>query len=217
LTSFVVGGVILGVLAIIVGIVVTAPPNASLNERIAYAVVGFLAAVAVAALAAFGVAVVRAPYEQRDSLRVAVNGLKTNLVAITAMRDALLDHGFSDSVIHHRSFRLADLPMDKRGVVSGKRFEYCVIQGPGIIVALSGTNLAGLQFEGPVDSVVWLLPPDPVIAAVGLEYCEFVECRMDHVGIGANAEQIPYLKRMLAGEIKGYKVGKNQNDITVIY
>jgi hypothetical protein len=216
LATFLVGGVILGVLAIIIGNVVTAPLNASLNERIAYAVTAFLAAVGVAALAAFGVAFIRASYEQRNALRIEIQRLKALVVALTAQRDALVDNDLNAAVLHHRTIRLIDLPMDANGIVRGKRFEYCVIRGPGLIGVLRGTNLSGLEFQGPIGGLVWIAPKGLVVGVVGLEYCEFLGCRMEHIAIATSPKQAPYLMKMLSGEIKGYKIGKGEDDITVI-
>jgi hypothetical protein len=108
--------------------------------------------------------------------------------------------------------------MDVRGVVSGKRFEYCVFEGPGLIMGLSGTDLSGLEFPGPapIENYVWTAPGPAVIGPVGLEYCQFLQCRMVHIAFAASPKQAPYIRKMLAGEIKGFKIGKSEDDITVI-
>jgi hypothetical protein len=173
----------------------------------------FVAGVMGAFVAAYAWALIRAPLEQRDAVRTNWQESQTELSAISAERDRLLaqdkDNDLSAPLLHHRTIRLADLPMNDQGIVSGKRFEHCVIKGPGLMVALTGTNLTGLKFEGPVDSLVWVVPNALIIGAVGLEYCEFLDCRMERVAVASNAEQATYLKKMLSGQIRGYKVGED--------
>lgn len=209
---FAVSVVILGLASIVISNLITIPTDVSAGARIGLTTLSFVAAVVLAIVVAFFWALLRAPYEQREELRIMVS-------ALTAERNALASQkqDFTAPMIHHQTIRLTDLPMDPNGIVRGKRFEHCVIVGPGLIAALSGTNLSGLSFSAPhPDGLVWTAPNAPVLCVVGLEYCEFLDCRMERIAFATSAKQAPYLKQMLAGEISGYKIGKNEDDITVI-
>jgi hypothetical protein len=220
LDRFLVGGIVLGVAVIGAGNVLAAPRSATALERFGYSVAAFLVAALLAVSAAYGWALFRAPYEQRNALRTEVKRQEADLSAVANERDQLLaqnqESDLSGSVLHHQTIRLGDLPMDGQGIVRGKRFEHCVIKGPGLIAVLTGTNLVGLKFQGSADSLVWVAPQGPVIGAVGLEYCQFLDCRIERVAVAASVKQAPYLKEMLSGQIKGYKVGDSENGITVI-
>ena len=76
LDRFLIGGVVLGMTALVIANFQTIPPSASPWERIAYSVGGFILALLIAVAAAFGWALFRAPYEQRDALRVSVSALR---------------------------------------------------------------------------------------------------------------------------------------------
>lgn len=84
LNRFLAGGVILGLASAVLSNLLVAPTNATGSEKLAYAVAAFVVAVFVAAGGAFGWALIRAPFEQRDTLRLAVMELGTALSALTS-------------------------------------------------------------------------------------------------------------------------------------
>ncbi len=76
LDRFLVGAVLLGVVAIVAGYKLVAPDNATGPERLLYAVGAFGIAVILVGLAVFGWALWRAPYEQRNTLRLTTDQLR---------------------------------------------------------------------------------------------------------------------------------------------
>jgi hypothetical protein len=85
---FLVGGVLLGAVAAFLAAGVAAPATAQFWERIAYAVGSFLAGVGIVAAGAFIVALLRAPYVQRNEARADVKALHVEVERLQAPRPA---------------------------------------------------------------------------------------------------------------------------------
>jgi hypothetical protein len=88
LNRFVIGGVVLGVVAALLGAVLVAPATATAGQRAIYVVGSFLAGVVVVAAGAFIVAFVRAIYAQRDEARANVKVLRAEVERLKAPRPA---------------------------------------------------------------------------------------------------------------------------------
>jgi len=194
--GFLVGGVILGAFGIVLANLVTAPPGASLPERIAYGVVGFLAALGVAVLAAYGWAFIHAPYEQRNALRVIATQLRADASAQETRRKRLLN----DRVLTNETFYIWELlKPGERPLIQHREFIDCTIKGPAIISPQLSVDFDDMTLGlGSIDSVIYDLVPGQRQGLIALIHCKFKRGSMDGIGF--------YVDKDLRAKLEGIHV-----------
>ncbi len=84
-----------------------------------------------------------------------------------------------------------------QGIIKGKTFTNCVIEGPGLIVPVRGVAFDGCNLGAVKDpSSLFYEPKGPMLAgAVGFEDCRFINCRFSQVGFTGNPD---FISTMLA-------------------
>jgi hypothetical protein len=81
LNRFLAGVVLVGIASTILSNLLVAPQSATGPERVAYGLASFVAAIAIVVAGAFGWALLRDPYDQRDALRLALSAAEDRMAA----------------------------------------------------------------------------------------------------------------------------------------
>ena len=78
------------------------------------------------------------------------------------------------------------------GVVRGKTFTDCVIEGPGLMAALDGVTMEGCNLGQATDPrSLFFKPQGPIlVGVVGFADTRFIRCRFVQVGFTGQEDQI---------------------------
>lgn len=80
--------------------------------------------------------------------------------------------------------RIADLAVVD-GMVRNRTFINCLVVGPAVLAPLEGTSIENNIFTTPdARAMFWIIEPNrpEIVGAVGLENCQFEECRFERIG-----------------------------------
>ncbi|WP_295707351.1 hypothetical protein [uncultured Brevundimonas sp.] len=85
------------------------------------------------------------------------------------------------------------------GVVRGKTFTECVIEGPAVVAAMVGTTFDGcnMGLAEDVNSLLFQPRGPKLIGVIGLQDCRFVRCRFVQVGFTGSPEFLTELSETL--------------------
>lgn len=165
-------------------------PDSMPLKALAVVVIAIVAAIA----AAYGWALLRAPYEQRNSLRVSV----TTLTQQIDREKERLHRLRTAKKLEGESFYVWELlPADAvKPVVIHRVFIDCVFRGPAVIGFLGEIRASDISLgEAPLDSVLLeMVAEGDKQGIIGLLNCEMRGCRLERVAIFGNKELLDKIR-----------------------
>lgn len=100
-------------------------------------------------------------------------------------QDYSVDHFEGVAVSLFEVFR-ANLLATHNPLIQGKTFTNCIIEGPAVLLALSGVEFdacnLGVSSEDPRSLILMPMAKNKVVGAIGVKNCVFRRCRFFAVG-----------------------------------
>lgn len=87
-----------------------------------------------------------------------------------------------------------------QGVITGKTFTECVIEGPAVMIAISNLSLEGCNLGVTTNPKNLLYKPlgEIIVGGIGFSDCRFVNCRFVQVGFTGSDEFLDDLAKGLS-------------------
>lgn len=80
----------------------------------------------------------------------------------------------------------ANIMATRQPLIQGKTFTDCIIEGPAVLLALSGVNFdacnMGVTGDDPRSLILMPMAKNKVVGAIGMKDCVFTRCRFFAVG-----------------------------------
>jgi hypothetical protein len=120
-----------------------------------------------------------------------------NLTAPPVCQDYSVDH-FQGVVLSLFELFRANLMATRKPMIQGRTFTDCIIEGPAVMLAMSGVNFdncnLGMASEDPRSLLLMPMAKNKVVGAIGIKDCTFRNCQFFAVGYtGGDA----FIDRML--------------------
>ena len=99
--------------------------------------------------------------------------------------DYSVDH-FEGVVLSLFELFRTNLMATRQPLIQGKTFTNCVIEGPAVLLALSGVNFdscnLGMASEDPRSLLLMPMAKNKVVGAIGMKNCSFKNCQFFAIG-----------------------------------
>jgi len=191
---------VLSVAFIAAGNQLVAPANATGLERLAFSIAAFLIALLVALGAAYSWALFRAPYEQRNGVRIMVNAAVERDEALAQRKRRLLnERELTQETLY--IWELLDDPPHSKPVVVNRVLTECQIKGPGMVAFLGkGTVLNNRLGEGDIESVLHeMVNPGEKQGIIAFLNCDIVRCQFHGIGFFGPKELLDKFRENTTG------------------
>jgi hypothetical protein len=158
-------------------------------------------AIAAAVVAAYGWALIRAPYEQRNYLRTEIESVKERVGGLEERQDAIDERQRrlrGSRELTGETFYLWELvEPGKRPLISGRVFTDCIITGPALLMPGVRIDMDACYLgTGPIESLLYEGVDGIHQGIIGAVNCKFVRCRFDQIGFYAEPKVLEKLRHL---------------------